>query len=281
MKKTFHYLGKAIVLLPFLLIFGCKKDTPTPTPTPPCTTCPCTNCPIVPAPTGTVTAVNSSINYGEKATLNYNFRNANLGVWIDGQYMPDTVGTFTTGILFADKTFTIVAKGTGGTTTLPSLKITVGVDPRITFLLSGTFVRDSIIIKPIDSSSASWFSLSPGCSTFVFQYTNQTGVTQADLPPYITPNNPQVITFGPCNTNPGGTLTTGWGFYPYGQVVTFNGYTATNILFWHGIFFDQFIITYDPITLAPKGFKIHDYMAPLIWGGVFQNGERWETYRKL
>jgi hypothetical protein len=267
MKKTLHNLGIATILLLLVSAISCSKSDSI-------------VAPIVP-PTGSVTIANNPINYGETITFTYSFTNANAGVWIGGKLMNSSSGTYTTGALFADSTFTIVARGSGGTLILPSIKVTVGMDPRVAVLISGTFICESLIFKPIDSSAASWTNAFPGCNTYVFQYNNQVGIPTN--PPSIPnpPNNHVVMTYGPCTTSPGTIITSGWGFYTNGQIITLNGYTSTNILFWHGVFYDQFVIIYDPITLAPKGFKVHDYSALFFWNGALTSGESWETYKRL
>lgn len=233
-----------------------------------------------PAPTGTAVATSSSIQYGVKDTINYSFTNANT-VWIDNTLMTSVSGSYIIASLYSTTTFVVKAQGAGGTLYI-QVTITVGLDPRIALLTSGVFKRDSFMARPVDSTSAAWGSVPPGCNSYTFQYTNQTGVAQS-APPYSPPGNPQVTTNGPCTANPGATTTYGWGFYPSGQVMTMNGITFTAILYWHGLWFDQFIITYDPITQLPNGFKIHDY-GPLFWVVNGQLtlviGEYWEVYTK-
>lgn len=263
-------MGKTSFLLSlglFVVISSCTKDPSSgggPTPQPP------------QPPVGTATPTRTSIAYGEKDTINYSFSNAN-SVTINGVGMTGTSGRYITAPLTATTTFIVLAQGSGAQLII-SVTITVGEDPRITLLKTGIFKRDSLLVKPVDSTDAHWLSAPPGCNTYTFQYNNQTGVAQTG-PPYITPNNPQVITNGPCTANPGTTLTTSWGFYPSGQIMTVNGITYNAVFSWHGVFFDKFEIIYDPVTHQAKGFKTHDY-GITIWGGVLQNADTWEVYTK-
>jgi hypothetical protein len=122
-------------------------------------------------------------------------------------------------------------------------------------LTNGTFVYESLLAKPKDSTDALWTNAPTGgaCKTYVFQYNSLTSGT---------PGNPQITNHGPCaTTNPNTTMTYGWYL------------TGETGLWWHGVIYDQMVI-------LPTGFKIHSF-GPIIWNGILQSGEYWETYRRL
>lgn len=131
--------------------------------------------PPTPAPTGTVTSDKTSIGYKETVTFTYSFQNADQGVYIGGVLVNGQSGTYTTGVLVKDSTFTIVAKGKGGTTTNPSITIVVAPDPRIAFLTTGTFKDAGMTHRKLTDQA--WIS-SPSAfqglvNDFVFFYQSQ------------------------------------------------------------------------------------------------------------
>jgi hypothetical protein len=248
--KTINGPRKAIKILLLLLVLsmtGCgEKDVDPVKPTPggePGGGNPT----ITPVPTGTVTAVNYSIAYGEKAVINYQFFDTD-SAWVTTTKgtvkLPGISGQYTSDSLKATTGFAFSMKGKGGIATLPSvLTITVAQDPKIDFLLHGYFDYDSVICRPVGGNQ--WTQVPDPNATinhYSYFYDNFSG------PPG---NNGTVIYMG--------------------TLRTFKWYFTGENGFWsNGIAFDQFTIT------GSNTFKVHRF------GPVPEspNGEYWDFFKR-
>lgn len=253
MKKLLSLLPPIIAgmaMMTFLMGSGCTK---TPVDPPPVVdVCPNkegiqtnpADCPSVPAPTGTVTVDKTNINWKETVTFTYSFQNADQGVYIGGVLVNGQSGTYTTGALSKDSVFTIVAKGKGGTTTNPSIAITVAPDPRIAFLTTGTFKDAGAMSKKLtDTNWTLWNSAFQGLvDNFSFSYQGLSG----------QPGNI-------CSAirQDGGQSISRW---------FFEGETG---FFFAGIHYDDFVMT------SSSSFKIHRFLD--VAGSP---GESWTLFQK-
>lgn len=229
-----------------------KSDTTPPPPPTPVDVCPnlpgvqtdpslCPNLP--PAPTGTVTANSTSISYNTTDTFKFNFINS-TDVYIGGTRVGKDSGTYITGKLTGDSTFTVKAVGPGGTANNPSITINVGQDPRINFLTTGTFHWMADLVRPVDSPLVAFVSVpTDQCVKYVFFWSSLTG----------SPGNPQTTTT--CAI-PAVVTTYGWyftgetGFWWHGVSHTFNQTSATEFetyrtgpVLWNGVLITGYYVS--------------------------------------
>ena len=255
MRKTLYFIEKTFYFLLLLLVMAScsKKDvTPDPKPTPPV---------YEPKPIGTVVANPSTIEYGQKATLTYNFINASKGVYIGGKKMVGQSGTYTTDTALKITTsFTVIAQSKDSTATFTPITVTVNPDPDVIFLSTAKCIRTQSQFRPVDSPMVAWGIITDfgnlACDTNTFFYTNGDS---------LHPNIERTFK-GPCSLTPGVTETHQWYFL----------YLPVKGMYWHGVSHDQFI----RIPNTTDEFKVHRTGA-LFWNGTLLNGSMWDFYKKV
>lgn len=236
MKKTLQSLGMAIIFLS--LFAACSKKDSLPDTKPPVVVPPV----LEAAPKGTVFATNPSIPYKTKGIINFAFTGATKGVWVNNVFQGlNQNGAYITDSLKATTTFVVVAKSKDSTTSL-SVMITVGQDPRITFLTLGNFRSDSVLSRALTQTE--WYRSSGYCNTFTFYWDGYSS----------SPGNREITTSGAgCNDPSGINGEHRWYF------------TGETGLFWHGVNFTS-------LTITGNTFVAHCF-SPIIVAGVAVPGE--------